>query len=443
MRRDTRGWIYYFDHSTCSTTWQRPTADMLEAHAQWQSGRDQAMQYWGQRFLLQVGPIEMTGMERLFERTFRWKIAQFRYRCLSNSTPNFVKITVSRTNVFEDSFQEIMNKNPLDLRRRLYIEFRNEEQDASQISYETSNPEEERLDYDGVAREWFFLVSHEMLNPVRYLFMCAGNNNNSLQINPASFALFHGKFIHSGFMMPFYKKMLNKRIMLKDIEQVDFDLYNRMTWIKNNNIDERPMNLYFLDDYELRGEWKTHELKPGGAETLVTEATKDEYIDLFIQWRFNRGVEQQTQAFVNGFYSVFPLEWLQNFDERELELLLCGMQDVDVDDWESNTVHRGYAPQDEQLTWFWQWVRSLNQERHARLLQFVTGTCRVLVGGFSELMGSTGPQLFCIERVDGEDRLPRSRTCFNQLDLPPYRNYAHLAETLTAAIDNTEGFGNE
>ncbi|PAV70556.1 hypothetical protein WR25_10656 [Diploscapter pachys] len=561
MKNNFFGLIYYFDHNTCSARWQRPAANMREAREQWQSGRDQAMQHWRQRFLLQqgngaasevtvknddplgplpegwekhvdirngttfgkvyfvshfggitssqwedprtqgasdqplpknwkmeftdqgvpffinhvnrtstyddprtgrpVGPIEMTGMERLFERTFRWKIAQFRRRCLSNSTPNFVKITVSRTNVFEDSFQEIMSKNPLDLRRRLYIEFRDEEQDASQISYETSNPEEERLDYDGVAREWFFLLSHEMLNPMRYLFMHAGNNKSSLQINPASSvnpdhlqhfefigrfiatALFHGKFIYSGFTMPFYKKMLNKRITLKDIEQVDSKFYNWMMWVKNNNIDKCQMDLYFVDDYELRGEWKTHELKPGGAEIPVTEASKDEYIKLLVEWRFNRGVEQQIKAFFNGFNSVLPQEWLQNFDERELELLLCGMQDVDVDDWQRNTVYRNYAPWSKQVAWFWQWVRSLSQERRARLLQFVTGTCRVPVGGFSELMGSTEPQLFCIERVGKGNGLARSHTCFNRLDLPSCLSYDHLAETLTAAIDNTEGFGNE
>lgn len=89
----------------------------------------------------------------------------------SNSVPNHVKITVSRNNVFEDSFQEIMRKNAVDLRRRLYIQFRGEE----------------GLDYGGVAREWFFLLSHEVLNPMYCLFMYAGNNNYSLQINPASF----------------------------------------------------------------------------------------------------------------------------------------------------------------------------------------------------------------------------------------------------------------
>lgn len=533
MRRDPRGRVYYVDHNTRTTTWQRPTADMLEAHEQWQSNRDQAMHQWEQRYLLQsntmissddplgplpngwekradpntgrvyfvnhvnrttqwedprtqgvsdeplpdgwemrfteqgvpffidhntksttyndprtgkpVGPMGVHGMPMSFERTFRWKIAQFRYLCLSNSVPNHVKITVSRNNLFEDSFQEIMRKNAVDLRRRLYIQFRGEE----------------GLDYGGVAREWFFHLSHEVLNPMYCLFMYAGTNNYSLQINPASFinpdhlkyfeyigrfiamALFHGKFIYSGFTMPFYKKMLNKKLTLKDLESVDAEFYNSVMWIKENNVDECDMELYFVADYELLGEIRTHELKDGGAEIAVCESNKEEYMELLVEWRFNRGIEQQTRAFFSGFNSVFPLEWLQYFDERELELLLCGMQDVDVDDWQRNTVYRHYAPQSKQVLWFWQFVRSLDQEKRARLLQFVTGTCRVPVGGFSELIGSTGPQLFCIERVGKANWLPRSHTCFNRLDLPPYRSFEQLAEKLNRAIDETEGFGNE
>ncbi|VDN53339.1 unnamed protein product [Dracunculus medinensis] len=532
MRRDPRGRVYYVDHNTRTTTWQRPTADMLQARDLWQSNRDQAMHQWEQRYLLQsnamianddplgplpngwekradpstgriyfvnhvnrttqwedprtqgisdeplpegweirfteqgvpffidhntksttyndprtgkpVGPMAVQGMMS-FERTFRWKIAQFRYLCLSNSVPNHVKIIVSRSNLFEDSFQEIMRKNAVDLRRRLYIQFRGEE----------------GLDYGGVAREWFFLLSHEVLNPMYCLFMYAGANNYSLQINPASFinpdhlkyfeyigrfiamALFHGKFIYSGFTMPFYKKMLNKKLTLKDLESIDAEFYNSLMWIKENNIDECDMELYFVADYELLGEIRTHELKDDGADLKVCEENKDEYLELLMEWRFNRGIEQQTRAFFNGFNSVFPLEWLLYFDERELELLLCGMQDVDVDDWQRNTVYRHYAPQSKQIVWFWQFVRSLDQEKRARLLQFVTGTCRVPVGGFSELIGSTGPQLFCIERVGKENWLPRSHTCFNRLDLPPYRSYEQLAEKLTRAIDETEGFGNE
>ena len=51
---------------------------------------------------------------------------------------------------------------------------------------------------------------------------------------------------------------------------------------------------------------------------------------------------------------MVPLEWLQYFDERELELMLCGMQKIDVDDWQRNTVYRHYTKTSKQIQWFWQ-----------------------------------------------------------------------------------------
>lgn len=57
--------------------------------------------------------------------------------------------------------------------------------------------------------------------------------------------------------------------------------------------------------------------------------------------------------------------------------------------------------------------------------------------------GSNGPQKFCIEKVGKDTWLPRSHTCFNRLDLPPYKSSEQLAEKLTMAIEETEGFGQE
>lgn len=72
----------------------------------------------------------------------------------------------------------------------------------------------------------------------------------------------------------------------------------------------------------------------------------------------------------------------------------------------TNILHnyRHYTRSSKQIQWFWQFVREgCDNEMKARLLQFVTGTCRVPVGGFSELMGSNGPQRFCIEKVGKEN----------------------------------------
>ena len=77
-------------------------------------------------------------------------------------------------------------------------------------------------------------------------------------------------------------------------------------------------------------------------------------IRLMTEWRMTRGIEEQTKAFLEGFNSVVPLEWLKYFDERELELMLCGMQEIDVDDWQRNTIYRHYTRNSKQVVWFWQ-----------------------------------------------------------------------------------------
>ena len=46
------------------------------------------------------------------------------------------------------------------------------------------------------------------------------------------------------------------------------------------------------------------ELKPGGANIPVTEKNKKEYIERMVKWRIERGVVQQTESLVRGFYEV-------------------------------------------------------------------------------------------------------------------------------------------
>lgn len=43
-----------------------------------------------------------------------------------------------------------------------------------------------------------------------------------------------------------------------------------------------------------------HELKPGGAQNAVTEENKREYVKLYVNYRFMRGIEQQFLALQKG-----------------------------------------------------------------------------------------------------------------------------------------------
>lgn len=458
-RVDSTDRVYFVNHNTKTTQWEDPRTQGLQNEEPLPEGWEIRYTREGVRYFVdhntrtttfkdpRNGKSSVTkgGPQIAYERSFRWKLAHFRYLCQSNALPSHVKINVSRQTLFEDSFQQIMALKPYDLRRRLYVIFRGEE----------------GLDYGGLAREWFFLLSHEVLNPMYCLFEYAGKNNYCLQINPAStinpdhlsyfcfigrfiaMALFHGKFIDTGFSLPFYKRMLSKKLTIKDLESIDTEFYNSLIWIRDNNIEECGLEMYFSVDMEILGKVTSHDLKVGGSNILVTEENKDEYIGLMTEWRFSRGVQEQTKAFLDGFNEVVPLQWLQYFDEKELEVMLCGMQEVDLADWQRNTVYRHYTRNSKQIIWFWQFVKETDNEVRMRLLQFVTGTCRLPLGGFAELMGSNGPQKFCIEKVGKDTWLPRSHTCFNRLDLPPYKSYEQLKEKLLFAIEETEGFGQE
>ncbi|XP_026544591.1 NEDD4-like E3 ubiquitin-protein ligase WWP1 [Notechis scutatus] len=459
-RVDDRGRVYYVDHNTRTTTWQRPTMESVRNFEQWQSQRNQlqgAMQQFNQRYLYSASMLSAEN-DPLGPLPPGWE-----RRVDSNDRVYFVNHNTKTTQWEDPRTQGLQNEDPLpegwEIRYtregvRYFV-------DHNTRTTTFNDPRTGKSSVLFLNREWFFLLSHEVLNPMYCLFEYAGKSNYCLQINPAStinpdhlsyfcfigrfiaMALFHGKFIDTGFSLPFYKRMLNKKLTIKDLESIDTEFYNSLIWIRDNNIEECNLEMYFCVDMELLGKVTSHELKSGGSNLLVTEENKEEYIGLMAEWRFSRGVQEQTKAFLDGFNEVVPLQWLQYFDEKELEVMLCGMQEVDMADWQRNTVYRHYTRNSKQIMWFWQFIKEADNEVRMRLMQFVTGTCRLPLGGFAELMGSNGPQKFCVEKVGKETWLPRSHTCFNRLDLPPYKSYEQLKEKLLFAIEETEGFGQE
>lgn len=358
------------------------------------------------------------------------------------------RLEVSREEVFEDSYRQVMKMRSKDLRKRLMVKFR----------------AEEGLDYGGVAREWFYLLSHEMLNPYYGLFQYSRDDIYTLQINPDSsinpehlsyfhfvgriigMAIFHGHYLDGGFTMPFYKQLLGKPVTLEDLESVDPQLHGSLCWMLENNI-ENVLDHVFSVEHNSFGCMQEYELKPGGKEVTVTEENKREYVKLYVQWRFMRGIEPQFLSLQKGFNEIIPQHLLRPFDERELELMIGGLGKIDLDDWKKHTRLKHCTAETNVVRWFWRAVDGFDDEMRARLLQFVTGSSRVPLQGFKALQGSTGaagPRLFTIHQVDiMTDNLPKAHTCFNRLDIPPYESYEKFLSKLTCAVEETCGFAVE
>ncbi len=72
------------------------------------------------------------------------------------------------------------------------------------------------------------------------------------------------------------------------------------------------------------------ELKPGGTDIVVTEDNKKEYVEHVVEYRISKRVKEQFDAFMSGFSELIPQDLITVFDERELELLIGGMSEIDV-----------------------------------------------------------------------------------------------------------------
>eukprot|EP00124_Ichthyophonus_hoferi_P000436 Ihof_evm7s16 gene=Ihof_evmTU7s16 len=430
QRRTPSGEVYFLDHSNRRTQWTDPRSQAGQmslprgwSQSQTSEGRVYFVDHNTRRTTFQdprLNPAYMAAIQQTeqedspqYVRDFNLKAAQLKAQ-LAIIAPHQgeCRLILSRDTLFADSFEQVMAAQPSTLQRRIMCTFKGED----------------GLDYGGLSREWFFLLSHEMLNPNYCLFEYANQNRTNLQINSNSginpehllyfqfigrvvaMAVFHGKFLDCGFTLPFYKRVLGRTLTLDDVEAVDPEYFTSLKWILENKIDGLELGIYFSSDYEMFGEIKTQDLKPNGSKIEVTDENKEEYISLITQWRFSRGIEEQMKAFIQGFDAIVPVQLLSVFDEKELEILICGVTEIDVDAWEKNTVYRNYTPNTKQIRWFWQCVRSFDNEMRIRLLQFVTGTCRVPMGGFKELQGNNSSQLFCIEKSGDNESLPRSHT---------------------------------
>lgn len=204
MRLTNTARVYFVDHNTKTTTWDDPRL-----------------------------PSSLDQNVPQYKRDFRRKLIYFRSQPALRIMSGQCHVKVRRNNIFEDSYAEIMRQPAADLKKRLMIKFDGEE----------------GLDYGGVSREFFFLLSHEMFNPFYCLFEYSAHDNYTLQINPHSginpehlnyfkfigrvvgLAIFHRRFLDAFFIGAFYKMILRKRVLLADMEGVDAEIHKSLTFI--------------------------------------------------------------------------------------------------------------------------------------------------------------------------------------------------------------------
>ncbi|KXS17549.1 HECT-domain-containing protein [Gonapodya prolifera JEL478] len=388
-------------------------------------------------FLISLG-VKMQIMEMDAKRTMAEKIREAFWIQTFHGilTDPFLSIHVRRDHLIEDSLNQLQQVRPLELKKRLKIEFANED----------------GVDAGGLSKEWFLLLTRDLFDPQfgmwtyddeshycwfsQFSFDSAKEEYRLLGI-VLGLAIFNNVIIPCPLPLACYKKLLNIPVDLDDLKVLRPSLGKGLQQLLDytgNDVQDVFLR-DFVVEVESFGEIQTVELIPNGRNRPVTSENKEEYVRLYVDWIFNRSVHTQFESFRAGFDTVCKGSPLTLFKPEELEMVVRGDEEIDIAALQSVTEYEGFDPREPTVRWFWEVAKSYSEEDKKKLLSFVTGSDRVSPTGIQTMQF----KLTCLG--NDSDRLPQSHTCFNQLGLYRYTSKEKLAWKLKTAIIDSSGFG--
>jgi E3 ubiquitin-protein ligase NEDD4 len=210
-------------------------------------------------------------------------------------------------------------------------------------------------------------------------------------------ALFDRQLVAGHMVQHIYKHILGWPVTFGDLEMVDEEYFNNLKQLQTlakNGEDLSMLCLDFTTTQEVMGAKEEVELIKDGANIEVDNDNFPEYLEACLKYRMLDRVKTQLNELLLGFFDVIPEPLLTIFDFQELELLMCGLPDIDLEDWKEQTEYSGeyddVGADHQACIWFWEVVGEFDREMKARLLQFVTGTSGVPSRGFGVLQGNDG-----------------------------------------------------
>ena len=351
-----------------------------------------------------------------------------------NSNKLNLQLNIRRDHLIEDTLNELA-KNSKNLQSELKVKFVGEQ----------------GVDQGGVRKEFFILVIRQIFDP-NYGMFSYNKKTRLYWFNHFSFeakikfeligtifglAIYNNTILDVKLPICTYKKLLGIKPTFEDLKECDIELYNNLNFILNQDNpkleEELDSNFTVVDDKF--GEKIVIPLKPGGENIMINNFNKSEYVELYIDWYFNKSIDEYFKSFEKGFYKVFNRNLTKILTPQELELIICGTQILDFHELKIAAVYEEFDKNSETIKYFWEILFDFNEEEKKKFLSFVTGCDRAPIDGLGSLpitITNGGSDL---------NQLPTAHTCFNNLILPDYKDKEKMKKALLTAINYSEGFG--
>ncbi|KAK8069730.1 hypothetical protein PG994_006346 [Apiospora phragmitis] len=334
---------------------------------------------------------------------------------------------------------------------------------------------EEGFDSGGVQQEFFRLAMAEALNPDFGAF-AIDDRTRMTWFQPGSLqpdwkfelvGLLISLALHNGLTLPItFPKALYRRLLGEPVTELHHiadgwpDLANGLTTLLEWDEKDGAVEDVFARTYEFSismfgqpvsremdasstAEWPQFSSSvPASANPedapLVTGDNREAYVSDYIRYLTDVSVAPQFAAFARGFRTCPHPKSLRLLNAPLLQSLVEGQQEIDIGELKRAARYVGWDASHRTVRDFWSVVRRYDDGMRRKLLEFVTASDRVPVGGMRNIQ-------FVVQRNGEEEgdggHLPTAYTCYGTLLLPEYRDKEALAERLRMALENAQGFG--
>ncbi|TVY65501.1 Ubiquitin-protein ligase E3A, partial [Lachnellula suecica] len=379
------------------------------------------------------------------------------YDRIQVGTASFMVLEISRKNVLEDTFNAIWRREEREIMRPLKIRL-------------GEDGGEEGMDSGGVQQEFFRLAIAEALNP-DYGTFTIDSRTKMTWFQPGSpeplwkfelIGLIISLAVYNGLTLPVtFPKALYQKLLDEDVTELHHiadgwpDLANGLTTLLEWDEKDGLVEDIFARTYEFSVDQLGHPVSvemtpspcpwpqfsnpprqiPAEEAPMVTNANRNAYVTDYIRFLTSHSIAPQFSAFRKGFLTCLHPRSLSLFNASTLQSVVEGVQDIDISELRRCTRYIGWDASHHTIRDFWSVVRRYDLEQKKRLLEFVTASDRVPVGGMRGLQ-------FTIQRNGVDDgHLPSSYTCYGILLLPEYSTREVLRGKLGVALENSRGFG--
>ena len=351
-----------------------------------------------------------------------------------NSNKYNLQLDIRRDHLIEDTLNGL-SKNSKNLQSGLKVKFVGEQ----------------GVDQGGVRKEFFILVIRQIFDP-NYGMFSYNKKTRLYWFNHFSFeakikyeligtifglAIYNNTILDVKLPISVYKKLLGIKPTFEDLKECDNELYQSLKYIleQDNPKLEEELDTNFTVVDDKFGERIVVPLKPGGENIMINNFNKSEYVELYVDWFFNKSIDEYFRSFEKGFYKVFNRNLTKILTPQELELIICGTQILDFHELKIACVYEDFEKNSETIKYFWEILFDFNEEEKKKFLSFVTGCDRAPIDGLGSL------QITVTNGGSDINQLPTAHTCFNNLILPDYKNKERLKQKILNAINYSEGFG--